>query len=100
MNKHLQVSFKLIDHNPTRRQEVWIQHPDLSAAIHASECGRGSFDQTMQVAGRLAQHLSLGDHILLELDEIHDGLPVSEIQLWDYTDEPTMVASISLEAAK
>ena len=97
MKKHLQVSFKI-----GNGQEVWIQHPDLSAAIHANERGTGSFDQVMEVADGLAHHLGLefGDDIELDLDEIHDGQKAYEVELWDYTDGARMVRSISLESAE
>lgn len=97
MKKHLQVSFSL-----GNGQEVWIQHPDLSAAIHANERGTGCFGQVMEVADRLAHHLGLDftDDIELELSEIHDGKRAREVELWDYTDGPRMVRSISLETAE
>lgn len=93
MKKHLQVSFKI-----GNGQEVWIQHPDLSAAIHANERGTGSFSQVMEVAYGLAQQLGIDD-IELDLDEIHDGQKAYEVELWDYNDGPQMVRSISLETA-
>ena len=100
MKKHLQVSFAL-----GNGQEVWIQHPDLSAAIHANERGTGCFGQVMEVADSLAHHLGLefGDDIELELSEIHDGKLTYEVELWDYTDGPRMIKSINvkeLEAAE
>jgi hypothetical protein len=91
MKKHLQVSFKIGNY-----QEVWIQHPDLSAAIHANERGTGSFRQVMEVADRLAQHLCLDD-IELDLDEIHDGKKAYEVELWDYNDGSTMIRSVNLK---
>lgn len=96
MKKHLQVSFAL-----GNGQEVWIQHPDLSAAIHANEQGTGSIDEIMDVADRLAHHLGLefGDDIELELGEIHNGQKAYEVELWDYTDGAQMIRSISLETA-
>ena len=94
MKKHLQVSFKI-----GNRQEVWIQHPDLSAAIHASERGTGCFGQVTAVAVELAHHLGLefGDDIKLELDEIYDGELAYEVELWDYTDVPQMVRSVCVK---
>jgi len=99
MKKHLQVSFCI-----GNGQEVWIQHPALSAAIHANERGTGCFEQVMEVADQLAHHLGLefGDDIELELKEIHDGRKAYEVELWDYTDGPRMIKSINvkeLEAA-
>jgi len=91
MKKHLQVSFKI-----GNGQEVWIQHPDLSAAIHANEKGKGSFSEVMEVAECLAQHLGIDD-IELDLDEIHDGRKAYEVELWDYNDGATMIRSINLK---
>ena len=91
MKKHLQVSFKI-----GNGQEVWIQHPDLSAAIHANERGTGNFGQVMRVAYGLAQHLGIDD-IELDLDEIFDGQKAYEVELWDYNDGATMIKNVNVK---
>jgi len=97
MKKHLQVSFRI-----GNRQEVWIQHPDLSAAIHANEKGTGSFDQVMEIADGLAHHLGgeFAEDITLELDEIYDGKPDNSEELWDFNAMPTLVKRITVEVAR
>jgi hypothetical protein len=94
MKKHLQVSFAL-----GNGQEVWIQHPDLSAAIPANERGTGCFGHVMEVADGLAHHLGLEfeDDIEMELSEIHNGKLAYEVELWDYNDGATMIRSINLK---
>lgn len=91
MKKHLQVSFKI-----GNRQEVWIQHPDLSKAIHANEKGTGNFDQVMEVAYDLVSHLDI-NNIELDLDEIHDGVLAYEVELWDYNDGAEMIKSVNVK---
>lgn len=97
MKKHLQVSFRV-----GNRQEVWIQHPALSAAIHAFETGTGSHDQVMAIADGLVHHLGgeFAEDITLELDEIYDGKPDNSVELWDFNTVPTLVKRITVEAAE
>ena len=85
MKKNLQVSFKI-----GNRQEVWIQHPDLSAAIHADR------DDVMSIAAELASHLNI-EFEYFDLDEIYDGEKAYEVELWDYNDSPTLVKSVNLK---
>jgi len=96
MKKHLQVSFKI-----GNRQEVWIQHPDLSRAIHANERGTGDISEVMEIADRLAHKLGseFGDDIELELNEIHDGKKAYDIELWDYNNGAELIKHIDLETA-
>jgi len=86
MNKNLQVSFKI-----GNRQEVWIQHPDLSASIHADD-----YNATMSIAAELASHLNI-EFEYFDLDEIYDGQKAYEVELWDYNDSPTLVKSVNLK---
>ena len=93
MKKHLQVSFKI-----GNSQEVWIQHPDLSAAVHANEQGTGSFDDIIDIADHLTHRLGFDD-VELELGEIHDGTQAYQVELWDYTDGPALIRTVDLLCA-
>lgn len=88
MKKDLLVSFKV-----GNQQEVWIQHPDLSAAIHANEAGHGNYNDVLCIAATLTeQHLKL-NFDRFDLDEIHDGDATSSIELWDYSSGANEIAA-------
>jgi len=101
MAKHLQVSFKIYKQTANgvegTKQEVWINHPDLSAAIYANEQGTGSLNEIMKVASCLVKNLKIGSSFGLELDEIFDGCKNYAIELWDYNDQPKMLKCVEIK---